>query len=388
SWVSKKVMIGFQLFLFVGLNICILFVGKQINYMQTKDLGFDSENVATISPHGFDDVILNELKSKSYVHDVSVGDLLYQYTSYVLDDVKMKDSQNELQAMVIKGDTNYLNTYKLKLVEGRNIKSSKSPKYSAFIQVGGNIEKSTELIEVLVSEDFIRKANLKNPIGAVFESNNFNNAVIVGVFKDIHNTSLYTPIKPVVIGFGFNNIPISTLQISYDNSYKNELKSFLKDLYLKSGMPYFDRVEDDLLFKIDFKDIYKKDLQLKQLLEAFTVIVLFISLLGLVAISLFITESKTKEIGIRRVNGASVREILIMLNKDFVKWVLIAFVIAMPISFFVMKKWLENFAYKTSLSWWIFALAGLFTLIIALLTVSWQTYKAATRNPVESLRDE
>src|SRR5690606_12006710 len=151
---------------------------------------------------------------------------------------------------------------------------------------------------------------------------------------------------------------------------------------------YFDRVENNLLFKIDFKDIYKKDIQLKQLLEAFTVIELFISLLGLVAISLFITESKTKEIGIRRVNGASVREILMMLNKDFIKWVLIAFVFAVPISFFIMKTWLENFAYKTELSWWIFALAGLFTLIIALPTVSWQTYKAATRNPVESLRDE
>ena len=388
SWISKKVMVGFQLFLFIGLTICILFVKKQINYIETKDLGFDSENVATISPYGFNEVVINELESKSYVNAISIGDVLYQYSSFILEDVKIKDSQNEVQAMVIRGDTNYLKTYNLKLLQGRNIKSSKPPKYSSFIQVGGSIEKTNDLIEVLVSEAFVNKANLKNPLGTVFESNNINNAVIVGVFKDIHNTSLYTPIKPVVIGFGFNSLPIGVFQISYDKTYEKDLKSFLKDLYLENGMTYFDRIEDNLLSKIDFKDIYKKELQLKRLLEAFTVIVLFICLLGMIAISLFITESKTKEIGIRKVNGATIKEIMLMLNKDFVKWVLIAFIIAIPITYYIMSKWLENFAYKTNLSWWVFALAGMFTLIVSLLTVSWQTYKAASKNPVESLRDE
>lgn len=388
SWVSKKVMIGFQLFLFISLTMCILFVKKQINYIETKDLGFDSENVATISPFGFNEVVINELKSKSYVNAISTGDILYQHSSFILEDVKIKDSQNELQAMVIRGDTNYLKTYNLKLLQGRNIKSSKPAKYAPYIQIGGATEKTNDLIEVLVSEAFVNKANLKNPLGTVFESNNINNAVIVGVFGDIHNTPLYNSVKPVVIGFGFNSLPIGMFQISYDRTYEKDLKSFLKNLYLKNGMTYFDRIEDNLLSKIDFKDIYKKELQLKRLLEAFTVIVLFISLLGMVAISLFITESKTKEIGIRKVNGATIKEILIMLNKDFIKWVIIAFIIAVPITFYVMSKWLENFAYKTSLSWWVFAMAGVFTLVVALLTVSWQTYKAARKNPVESLRDE
>ena len=103
---------------------------------------------------------------------------------------------------------------------------------------------------------------------------------------------------------------------------------------------------------------------------------------------LFKTQQKTKEIGIRKVNGATISEIMLMLNKDFVKWVVVAFVIACPLAYYALTKWLENFAYKTTLSWWVFALAGLFTLVIALLTVSWQTYRAASRNPVESLRDE
>jgi putative ABC transport system permease protein len=109
---------------------------------------------------------------------------------------------------------------------------------------------------------------------------------------------------------------------------------------------------------------------------------------GLFAISLYDTRKRTKEIGIRKVNGAKVSEILAMLNKDFIKWVAIAFIIATPIAYYAMNKWLENFAYKTNLSWWIFALAGLLALGIALLTVSWQSWRAATRNPVEVLRYE
>ena len=125
-----------------------------------------------------------------------------------------------------------------------------------------------------------------------------------------------------------------------------------------------------------------------RLLTLLSIIILGILLLGIYGTSLFLSENKTKEIGIRKVNGAQISEVLIMLNRDFVKWVAIAFVIATPIAYFAMHKWLENFAYKTELSWWIFALAGLLALGIALLTVSWQSWRAATRNPAEALRYE
>jgi putative ABC transport system permease protein len=101
-----------------------------------------------------------------------------------------------------------------------------------------------------------------------------------------------------------------------------------------------------------------------------------------------ITNKKIKEIGIRKINGSKISEILVLLNKDFLKWVLAAFIVSTPITYYTMNKWLENFAYKTELSWWIFALAGLLALGIALLTVSWQSWRAATRNPVEALRYE
>jgi putative ABC transport system permease protein len=115
---------------------------------------------------------------------------------------------------------------------------------------------------------------------------------------------------------------------------------------------------------------------------------IIISCLGLFGLALSTLEQRTKEIGIRKVNGAKISEILFLLNKDFLKWVAIAFVIATPVAWYAMNKWLESFAYKTTLSWWIFALAGLLALGIALLTVSWQSWRAARRNPVEALRYE
>jgi putative ABC transport system permease protein len=110
--------------------------------------------------------------------------------------------------------------------------------------------------------------------------------------------------------------------------------------------------------------------------------------LGLFALSSFLIEQRTKEIGIRKVNGAKITDAMAFLNKDFIKWVVIAFVLATPVAFYTMHKWMENFAFKANLSWWIFALSGLLALGIALLTVSWQSWRAATRNPVEALRYE
>jgi putative ABC transport system permease protein len=129
-------------------------------------------------------------------------------------------------------------------------------------------------------------------------------------------------------------------------------------------------------------------LQFRRTFSLFAGCAIVICCLGILAMSLFACQRRIKEIGIRKVNGAKISEVMTMLNRDFVKWVAIAFVIATPIAYYAMSKWLEGYPYKTSLSWWIFALAGALALGIALLTVSWQSWKAATRNPVEALRYE
>jgi putative ABC transport system permease protein len=130
----------------------------------------------------------------------------------------------------------------------------------------------------------------------------------------------------------------------------------------------------------------KADEKLAVLFSIYTALSVFLAALGVFGLASNVTRKRIKEIGIRKVNGARVSEILAMLNKDFAKWVVLAFVIATPVAWYAMNKWLENFAYKTNLSWWIFALAGLSVFAIALLTVSWQSWRAATGNPVEALK--
>jgi len=164
-----------------------------------------------------------------------------------------------------------------------------------------------------------------------------------------------------------------------------ETIKFIRDVYGKyrgqRALSY--NFFDDLL-----NEKYKEETQLKNITTSFSILAIMISVLGILGMAVISINHRIKEIGIRKVNGARVSEVLVMLNKDFIKWVVISFVVATPIAYYAMNKWLENFDYKTELSWWIFALAGLMALGIALLTVSWQSWKAATRNPVEALRYE
>lgn len=153
------------------------------------------------------------------------------------------------------------------------------------------------------------------------------------------------------------------------------------------------KIFPDYPFNYEFLDDkynkeYRKDIITSELVNWFTIICIVLSIIGLWGISSILVVRKTKEIGIRKVNGAKISEILIMLNKGIVKWVMIAFVISTPVAWYVMHKWLENFAYKTELSWWIFALAGVIALVIALTTVSLQSWRAAKRNPVDALHYE
>jgi putative ABC transport system permease protein len=143
-----------------------------------------------------------------------------------------------------------------------------------------------------------------------------------------------------------------------------------------------------VFFDEDFGRLYKAEAQTRKIVSIFSALAIFIACLGLLALASFVAEQRTKEIGVRKVNGARIGEILYSLNRNFMKWVGIAFIIAIPGAWYILNKWLENFAYQTSLSWWVFALSGFVALILTVLIVSWISWKAATRNPVEALRYE
>ena len=138
----------------------------------------------------------------------------------------------------------------------------------------------------------------------------------------------------------------------------------------------------------EYAKVYRNELNAEMLVRVFSILCLIIANLGLVIFMAFIIKSRTKEIGIRKVNGAKSLEIVRMLNLSFIRWIVLAFVIAIPLVYFIMQRWLQDFAHKTTLDWWIFTLAGLFVLLLSLLSVSWMTWRAATTNPVDSLKGE
>ena len=372
-----KGFIGLQLFLFIAIISCAILVQKQNSFLQNKDLGFNPENVMSVYPLGQNEALENLLASKSYVRSFSQGEQLFR-AEIRLDDYELGKDKQKIKATVIQGDKNYIKTHGIEILQGRN--------YNTFLTYktlfNWEERKKFDFTEVIVNEEFVRKSNLKNPIGTIFTNSSYK---VVGVFKNTYNMPLYNSVQPTILGFDFSR-STGLYQVSYNPAYKKDLLNDLFGFYEKQNID--KSMFGDLIHEFDYKEVYKKEVQLKNLLQLFTGIVLIIAILGLVAISLFITQNRTKEIGIRKINGATIIEVLKMLNKSFVIWVAIAFAFAVPISYIIMQKWLQSFAFKTVLSWWVFALAGLIVLIIALLAVSWQTYKAATQNPVESLRDD
>ncbi|MEE9362017.1 MAG: ABC transporter permease [Cellulophaga sp.] len=242
---------------------------------------------------------------------------------------------------------------------------------------------------IIINEAAMQELEISSPNDAIHKTVNFfgSNWVISGIIENHHHFGLKTAMLPMVI--------------LHDNSSANLLVKFNKALITSSGYTAaiakveskWKQIFPESTFNYEFLDKkfeaqYKDDKEFNSAFKLFTMLSIFIASLGLFGLTSYTCAQRKKEIGVRKVNGATILQILALLNIDFLKWVGIAFIIAVPISWFAMNNWLSNFAYKTTLNWWIFGIAGLAVLIVALLTASWQSYRAATNNPVNVLRDE
>jgi putative ABC transport system permease protein len=246
---------------------------------------------------------------------------------------------------------------------------------------------NSEKNEVILNESAVRKLKLKDPIGVeLFRTDDPSDKYsVIGVVNDFNFRSLHHTMEPLLLCPLKEGDWWTFIEIKGNNADREALIAVVKQIWEKfSGNEYMDYsfLEDKIALQ------YEKEMKIKQSIGLFCAIAILISCFGLLGTVLNTTTERTKEIGIRKVNGAQVIEIMAMINKDFIKWVIIAFVIACPIAWFAMHKWLQSFAYKTALCWWVFATAGVVTVAVALLTVSWQSWRAATRNPVEALRYE
>ena len=272
-------------------------------------------------------------------------------------------------------DSSYLNLYSFNLIAGQNFTS-----------------KDTSAT-VLLNREFLTETGFTDPndvIGLKMPGMGRDGATVKGVVEDFHSGSLHGKIRPCVFysNPGAYRVVNIKLESSAITGKSGILPGDLKKLDQSWKKIFTDQPFEYRFLKDVISDYYKSEYKAMNLFLLFAAITIFLCILGILGLSLSMNERRTKEIGLRKVNGATIPEVMVLLNKNFVKWVSIAFIIACPLAFIAMHKWLLNFAYKTSLSWWVFVVSGLLALTIALLTVSLQSWRAATRNPVEALRYE
>ncbi|HVV55567.1 MAG TPA: FtsX-like permease family protein, partial [Mucilaginibacter sp.] len=240
------------------------------------------------------------------------------------------------------------------------------------------------------NEAAVREMGWKNPIGKtmIYPGGNYTKFTVVGVTKDFNTESLHVPVSPFALFYstsktydiGISNVAVRIKPGDYTKAI-SEIQQAWKDFLPDDPFEY-------TFLDAQYDSLYKSDQTIGKVFGVFTCLAITVACLGLLGLAMYTAERRTKEIGIRKVLGASVQNVVVMLSGDFAKLVIIAAVIAFPVAYYAMSKWLQGFAYPAKMSWWIYALAAFVTMVVALATVSFQSVKAALSSPVKSLRSE
>ena len=373
NWGSKSIMrnslVSFQFVVFVVLVCSTIVVKKQLHFLQSQNPGFNKENILVIkNAEQLKDkrlIFKDELLKSPDVVSASYTSALPSMFDDASNIFQIPGTEDKVILSRLFVDEDFKKTLKLKLAEG-----------NFFATENGN---SDALINRKAAE-MLGWKNIQDKV--IYDFNYGKQYNIIGIVEDFNIKS-----------FKEETLPFIIRKEAQNNYLAIRIRPQSAGSVIKLGEEKWEDLNKNTALEYEFLDRsfdnqYKAEARLGKMVGLFSFISILIACFGLFGLISFIATRKTKEIGIRKVNGAKITEILAMLNKDFLIWVFVAFVIACPIAYYAMRKWLENFAYKTNLSWWIFALAGLLALGIALLTVSWQSWRAATRNPVEALRYE
>lgn len=374
----RNILVVLQFSIAVALIICTSVIYTQINYMQNKDLGFDGENRIVIplrseSLRNKSEVLRNEFRSLSNVEMVSISNSAPGYgmngSGYLPE-----GADATTPVIIYNGtiDDQFIETMDMKILEGRNFSH----------------EFGTDTLSVLINEELAKRYNWDEPIGkklSVLAGDSMPNTdfKVVGVLKNFHFMSLLTKVEPYAYHYQQSNMRNLILKLNAKNKEVALKQIEEKWAELSNNAPF-----DYMFIDENFEETYISYIRMGKLFTAFTLIAIFVACIGLFGLASFLTEIRTKEIGIRKVQGAGIFSILRLLNTDFIKWVVVANIVAWPIAYYYMTEWLANFSYPISLSWMNFALGAVLSIFIALVTVSYQSLKAALRNPVESLRYE
>jgi ABC-type antimicrobial peptide transport system permease subunit len=379
AWIRKMLTVS-QFVIAQFFIIATMMVSKQINYSLNADMGFRKDAIISFNVPRQDTVanhrteLLAAIKNIPGVQMASRGFLAPADEGAAFTDISYAGAANNNKESVQLrwGDSNYLKLFDIKILAGRNV------------------EESDTIKEFLINETYAKSLGFKHPQDAINKMLDYNGKKlpVVGVMHDFNEQSFHAEVGPLVFA-GFNNRSyfIHVLlqpQNANGTAWKNTISKIQKaysNIYPGEDFDY--KFFDDTIAKF-----YEAEQKTSTLLTWATGLAILISCLGLLGLVMYTINTRTKEIGIRKILGASVTNILSVLSTDFLKLVCIAFLIAAPAAWWASYKWLEDFAYRTAMSWWVFALAGICMLLMALLTLSLQTIKAAIANPVKSLRAE
>lgn len=369
----RKGLVVFQFSLSIILIVAMIVIYRQMDYIQTKNIGYNRENLVYLPIEGelvkkydlFKEQALKQAGIVSISKMRNSPTVIEHHTGSIQWPGKAGDLNVSFADAVVGYD--YAKTLKLTLTQGRDFSK-------AF---------GTDSASYLLNETAVKKIGFKDPVGQTVVWGN-NRGTVIGVLQDFHFNSIHQAIEPLIVrldeNWGWGTVLIRT-KAGQTKEAIASLEKICKSINPK--FPFTYRFSDQ-----EYDKLYRSEQVVSKLSNLFAFLAIFISCLGLFGLATFSAEQRTKEIGVRKVLGASVSGIVYLLSINFLKPVGIAMIIAFPVAGYVMDKWLQDFAYKTTIEWWMFAIAGLLSTGIALLTVSYQSIRAGLTNPVKSLRTE
>ncbi|HVX52806.1 MAG TPA: ABC transporter permease, partial [Chitinophagaceae bacterium] len=381
----RKVLVVGQFAITVALIIGSFVVYKQVRFMNRQSLGMNIDQMLIIKPPmlmGFDSSFIQRVNSFKQAAEqipgvagaASISTEAGRELSRAFDVHRTDDaSGNHYTVRNMGADADFLSVYGIKLLSGRNFTSLD---YNADFR---------KLHNLLLNEAAVKQLGFTSNSDAVGKQVFLfgGNWTVIGIINNFHQKSLRYPMEPTLIlpTYGTYN-PIS-IKVNAAN-----VANTIAAIKTKYNQYFPGNLFDYFFLDERFKQQYADDQLFGKAFGIFAGFAICIACLGLLGLSLFATLQRTKEIGVRKVLGASVSNIVLLLSKDFIKLVLVAFVIASPVAYYIMHQWLQDFAYRINIEWWVFAIAGMLAVFIALATISYQAIKAAVTNPVKSLRTE
>ena len=368
----RNILVVFQFIISITLIISTSVVYTQLNFIKNEPLGFSKNNVLIIPildkpmSENIDSIKKAIDKLPGVINIASSSNIPGKEYSGIGFTPEGMSKDKTVLIYNFKADENYLSTMDIKLIQGRNFNS----------QADSNC--------VIINETLCKQLNWKEPIGKklFYDISNNKSLTVIGVIKDYHYRSLKTKISPLLISLCKNNTAYLSIKINPNyNATINNIKLTWQNIDNRYPFNFF-------MLHDSYDNLYILEKRLGKLFISLTILALLLASLGLYGLASFSTKQRTKEIGIRRVHGATVFQIVMMLSKDLSKWVLIASFMAWPISYLLITQWLNHFQYKIELSIWTFIISTLIGLLIAIITANFQAIKSALANPVESLRYE